>query len=116
MTIPRDPSPTIAADTLPRSTADETIQRDHVTGVVLAGGQGRRMGSVDKGLVELDGRALVAHVIARLAPQVGVLVINANRKATRSIPLLRDETIARASGPPPASAGHTRPLRITPRL
>ena len=42
-----------------------------ITGVVLAGGQGRRMGSVDKGFVELDGRPLVAHVIERLAPQVG---------------------------------------------
>ena len=35
---------------------------------VLAGGQGRRMGGVDKGLVELDGRPMVAHVLARLAP------------------------------------------------
>jgi molybdenum cofactor guanylyltransferase len=54
-----------------------------ITGVVLAGGQGRRMGSVDKGLVELDGRALVAHVIERLMPQVGALIINANQNAPR---------------------------------
>ena len=38
-----------------------------VTGVVLAGGQGRRMGTVDKGLVVLDGRPMVSHVLARLA-------------------------------------------------
>ena len=59
------------------------LQRSEVTGIVLAGGQGRRMGGVDKGLVELDGTPLVAHVIARLAPQVATLVVNANRNATR---------------------------------
>jgi molybdopterin-guanine dinucleotide biosynthesis protein A len=57
--------------------------KSDVTGIVLAGGQGRRMGGVDKGLVELDGMPLVAHVIARLAPQVATLVVNANRNATR---------------------------------
>ena len=41
--------------------------RATVTGIVLAGGQGRRMGGVDKGLVELDGRPMVAHVLERLA-------------------------------------------------
>ena len=41
------------------------------------------MGNVDKGFVELDGRPLVAHVIARLAPQVATIVINANRSAER---------------------------------
>jgi molybdopterin-guanine dinucleotide biosynthesis protein A len=56
-----------------------TIARADITGIVLAGGQGRRMGGVDKGLVDLDGRPLVAHVIARLAPQVGPLLINANQ-------------------------------------
>jgi molybdopterin-guanine dinucleotide biosynthesis protein A len=54
-----------------------------ITGIVLAGGQGRRMGNVDKGLVELDGRPLVAHAIERLAPQVATIVINANRNAGR---------------------------------
>ncbi|MGH8802346.1 MAG: molybdenum cofactor guanylyltransferase MobA [Casimicrobiaceae bacterium] len=57
--------------------------RSDVTGVVLAGGQGRRMGGVDKGLVELDGTPLVAHVVARLAPQVAALIVNANRNVTR---------------------------------
>jgi molybdopterin-guanine dinucleotide biosynthesis protein A len=50
-----------------------------ITGVILAGGLGRRMGGADKGLVELDGRPMVAHVIKRLAPQVDELLINANR-------------------------------------
>ena len=52
-----------------------------LTGLILAGGQGSRMGGVDKGLVALDGRPMVAHVIARLAPQVDALLINANRNA-----------------------------------
>lgn len=54
-----------------------------VTGVLLAGGQARRMGGVDKGLVELAGRPMVAHVIARLGPQVAALVVNANRNRER---------------------------------
>lgn len=60
-----------------------TIERLAITGVVLAGGQGRRMGNVDKGFVELDARPLIAHVIDRLVPQVATLVINANRSAER---------------------------------
>ena len=50
-----------------------------VTGVVLAGGQGSRMGGVDKGLQLFRGKPMVAHVIERFAPQVGELLINANR-------------------------------------
>jgi molybdopterin-guanine dinucleotide biosynthesis protein A len=50
-----------------------------VTGVVLAGGQGSRMGGVDKGLQPFRGKPMVAHVIERLAPQVDELLINANR-------------------------------------
>jgi molybdopterin-guanine dinucleotide biosynthesis protein A len=50
-----------------------------ITGIVLAGGQGRRMGGVDKGLQLLNGRPMIAHVTARLAPQVDDIVINANQ-------------------------------------
>ncbi len=50
-----------------------------VTGIVLAGGQGRRMGGVDKGLQRLHGKPMVAHVIERLAPQVDEIVLNANQ-------------------------------------
>ena len=50
-----------------------------VTGVVLAGGQGSRMGGVDKGLQPFRGRPMVAHVIERLEPQVDELLVNANR-------------------------------------
>jgi len=59
------------------------MNRRDITGLVLAGGQGRRMGNVDKGFVELAGRPLVAHIIDRLVPQVATLVINANRSAER---------------------------------
>jgi molybdenum cofactor guanylyltransferase len=55
----------------------------HVTGIVLAGGMGRRMGGIDKGLVELDGRPMVAHVLARLSPQVGAVLMNANQNQDR---------------------------------
>src|SRR5689334_13651243 len=50
-----------------------------ITGVILAGGQGRRMGGVDKGLRPLRGRPMVAWVIERFAPQVSELLVNANQ-------------------------------------
>lgn len=52
--------------------------RESVLGCVLAGGLSRRMGGGDKTLLELAGRPLLAHVIGRLAPQVGRVVLNAN--------------------------------------
>ena len=51
-----------------------------VTGLVLAGGMGRRMGGADKGLLPFLGRPLVAHVLERLRPQVDELLVNANRE------------------------------------
>lgn len=58
-------------------------ERAAITGIVLAGGLGRRMGAdgggTDKGLRTFRGRPMAAHVIERLAPQVGTLAINANR-------------------------------------
>jgi molybdenum cofactor guanylyltransferase len=50
-----------------------------ITGLVLAGGRGSRMGGVDKGLQTLNGVPLVQHALQRLAPQVGPLMVNANR-------------------------------------
>jgi molybdopterin-guanine dinucleotide biosynthesis protein A len=50
-----------------------------ITGLVLAGGKGERMGGVDKGLQAHVGIPLALHAVRRLAPQVGELVINANR-------------------------------------
>ena len=55
------------------------IPQYDLTGLILAGGQGRRMGGVDKGLVPFAGRPLLAHVRERLAGQVAELLVNANR-------------------------------------
>ena len=71
------------------------MNRETITGVILAGGLGRRMGGVDKGLQLLAGRPLVSHVAERLAPQVDQLLINANRSqaeyAALGFPLIADE-------------------------
>lgn len=52
---------------------------DEITGLILAGGAGRRVGGADKGLLDYRGKPLVAHVIERFAPQVDTLLISANR-------------------------------------
>ena len=66
-----------------------------ITGVILAGGRGQRMGGVDKGLQGFRGQPLVQYVIERLAPQVDQLLINANRNIARygafGYPVLPDE-------------------------
>lgn len=59
------------------------MSRAQVTGVILSGGQGSRMGNADKGLQPYQGRLLIAHVIARFAPQVTELLISANRNIER---------------------------------
>lgn len=68
--------------------------RDDVLGVILAGGQGRRMGGADKALVPLAGRPLVAHVAERFAPQVGRMALSANgdpaRFAGLGLPVIAD--------------------------
>jgi molybdopterin-guanine dinucleotide biosynthesis protein A len=50
-----------------------------ITGLILAGGRGSRMGGVDKGLQNFNGIPLALHTMLRLSPQVGELMINANR-------------------------------------
>lgn len=54
-----------------------------ICGLVLAGGQGRRMGGVDKGLELLQGRPLVQWVLERLTPQVNEVLISANQNLDR---------------------------------
>lgn len=65
-----------------------------VTGLLLAGGRATRMGGRDKGLIDLAGRSLAAHVLATLTPQVDALLINANRHedeyAALGAPVVRD--------------------------
>lgn len=67
----------------------------HITGLVLAGGMGRRMDSRDKGLVPFRGKPMVAHVIERMAPQVTSMLVNANRNAEHyaalGFPVISDE-------------------------
>ncbi len=67
--------------------AAASIDRSEITGIVLAGGLGRRMSAdgqgVDKGLQPFRGRPMAQHAIERLAPQVATLLINANRNLER---------------------------------
>jgi molybdenum cofactor guanylyltransferase len=56
-----------------------TIPRSNITGLVLSGGRGTRMGGIDKGLQLLGEQPLVLHALRRLMPQVGMAAINANR-------------------------------------
>jgi molybdopterin-guanine dinucleotide biosynthesis protein A len=71
-------------------------------GVVLAGGLARRMGGGDKPLRTIGGRTILDHVLARLAPQCGTLVINANGDPARfeafGLPVVPD-TVADHPGP-----------------
>ncbi len=65
-----------------------------IAGVLLAGGQSRRMGGGDKCLLPLGGKPILAHVIARARPQVSALVLNANgdpaRFAAFGLPIVPD--------------------------
>jgi molybdopterin-guanine dinucleotide biosynthesis protein A len=88
--------------------------REAITGLVLAGGRGQRLGGVDKGLQPWQGRALVDHAIARLAPQVATVMISANRHladyASRGARVLAD---AQGDFPGPL-AGMLAGLRAAP--
>jgi molybdopterin-guanine dinucleotide biosynthesis protein A len=71
------------------------IARNDITGLILAGGRGSRMGGIDKGLQPYRGQTLVAHALERLGPQVGTLMVNANRNLERyqalGVPVWSDE-------------------------
>ena len=56
------------------------MTKDNITGLILAGGKARRMDGIDKGLIAFKGQPMVTHVIQRLSPQVGEILINANRE------------------------------------
>jgi molybdopterin-guanine dinucleotide biosynthesis protein A len=63
-------------------------------GVILAGGRARRLGGVDKGLIEIAGRPILARLIERLGPQCAALIVNANgdprRFAWAALPVVSD--------------------------
>ena len=67
----------------------------HIFGIILAGGQARRMGGTDKAMADLAGQPLLAHVTQRFAPQVQSLAISANGDPTRfaayNLPVLPDD-------------------------
>ena len=63
----------------PSAAAAADIDAREITGVILAGGRGSRMGGADKGLQPYRGVPLAMHALLRLAPQVGEVMINANR-------------------------------------
>ncbi|MFW5815986.1 MAG: molybdenum cofactor guanylyltransferase MobA [Wenzhouxiangella sp.] len=68
---------------------------DNITAAVLAGGMGRRMGGVDKGLVEVRGRPMIAWTLDAVRPQAGRVLINANRSqndyAAFGLPVIGDQ-------------------------
>lgn len=70
------------------------VDRAAITGLVLAGGRGTRMGGVDKGLQDFHGQPLALHALNRLRPQVGPLILSANRHldayAAFGVPVLPD--------------------------
>ncbi|OZI62346.1 molybdenum cofactor guanylyltransferase MobA [Bordetella genomosp. 11] len=61
----------------------DALETARIAGLILAGGRGSRMGDIDKGCALLRGRPMVEHVAARFAPQVGALLISANRNLER---------------------------------
>src|SRR5258708_33080903 len=70
-------------------------QRNEISGLVLAGGRGTRMGGIDKGLQMHLGIRLALHALERLRPQVGALMLNANRNLAAyqamNVPVWPDE-------------------------
>jgi molybdopterin-guanine dinucleotide biosynthesis protein A len=74
-----------------------------IAGLILAGGQGTRLGGVDKAFVALNGRPLIAHVLPRLAAQTDILAISANgdpaRFADYAVPVLPDAREHAGKGP-----------------
>ena len=76
--------------------------QQQITAVILAGGLARRMSGQDKGLIEINGRPMIEHIIDALAPQVGSILINANRNLDRyrryAYPVIED-TMGEFYGP-----------------
>ncbi|MBW7656927.1 molybdenum cofactor guanylyltransferase [Hydrogenophilus thermoluteolus] len=90
-------------DDIPMSHAEPDPNRPAVTGLILAGGEGRRMGGVDKGWVTWRDKPLIAWAIERLRPQVTQLLVSANRSLERyralGYPVVNDAPEWRFAGP-----------------
>ena len=91
-----------------------SIALEEISGLVLAGGRGSRMGGVDKGLQNHHGMALALHALLRLQPQVGTVMINANRNLgayeAMGVPVWPDamRRLPRPAGRPAHRAGALR--------
>ena len=72
------------------------ISDAQITGLILAGGRAQRMGGIDKGLIPFHQKPLIEFTMTRLKPQVGTILINANRNVTKyaayGYPVIMDET------------------------
>ncbi len=90
-----------------------------VTGTLLAGGLSRRMGGGDKALKPIEGRPMLAYVIARMAPQVCRLVINANGDPARfsafGLPIVADPLEGHVGPLAGVLAGLQWTARVEPR-
>lgn len=66
-----------------------------VSAIILAGGRATRMNGVDKGLIKLQQKPFIQHIIQRLSPQVDEILLNANREiaqySTFNFPVLQDD-------------------------
>jgi molybdenum cofactor guanylyltransferase len=97
-----DAQPLLPVDQESPSMPEPGYPIQDITGLVLAGGLARRMGGIDKGLVQVGGKPMVEHALAALRPQVGRLLINANRNldtyARYGVPVVAD-TIEGFQGP-----------------
>ena len=86
-----------------------TIPTSEITGLVLAGGRGSRMGGVDKGLQNHLGLPLAMHALLRLGPQVGQMMVNANRNLgaydSMGVPVWPDAMAGGSDGYPGPLAG-----------
>jgi molybdopterin-guanine dinucleotide biosynthesis protein A len=71
-----------------------TPSKEDITGVILAGGRGRRLGGLDKGLIQIGSHRLIERVLESLEPQVATLMISANRNRERyeqyGVPVVAD--------------------------
>ncbi len=88
---------------------------DDITGLILAGGRGSRLGGADKGWLEVGGKPLIVNALERLRPQVATVIVSANRNLERyrsiDVPVVIDDpSLGDFPGP---LAGMLSALRIT---
>jgi len=79
------------------------VNINNITAVILAGGRAKRMGGQDKGLLNVNGQAMIELIIEKISPQVNHLVINANRHIEQyekfSYPVICDDNSSDFHGP-----------------